>query len=201
MLPRTRFAYSGAQFAKIKDGASGGPFNTVNTIRTPPSVQTPLTIQTSYTNVRNMVSTLRPDYCNATKHNPACTENTLPGGATLACITPDCTGDQAVLDAIVTGGLGGFTLPTGLGAMTFTTAIACDSATYPSAPTFMPAVSGAFSCDDATPGVAPWSIRPICELEHELSYFSWPRFSQAACSGFRSAPFLFSRSRACRLGL
>lgn len=177
------FAYSGSQFAKIKNG-SVGPFAGSNTIRVPPSTQNPTTISNSYNQVVTMVDGLVPDYCVPTKQNPACTEDRLPGmpSGSLPCITPSagpgCPGDMAVIDAVINGGLSGFTLPTGLAAMDMNTEIVCDDSTYPPSVTLQPAVAGLspFTCEDATPGVAPWSIRPICELAHELHYFAWPRF-------------------------
>lgn len=172
------FAYSGAHFAKIKDGSGNGIFNTFNTIRTTPGTQTPASITTSFNNLSTMIGTLRPDHCNATKGRPACTENVLPGGASLTCITPtsstNCSGDEAVLVAVMNGGLSGFTLPVGLSTMTIDTEIACDSPTFPSSPGLGPATTGPLNC---TPASGTPAIRPICELAHELSYFSWPRFN------------------------
>jgi hypothetical protein len=183
------FAYSGSQFAKIKDG-SIGPFPSVSMLVTPPSVQTTASINASYNNVVAQVASLVPDYCVPTKQNPACTEDRLPGMAagSLPCITPSagpgCPGDMAVIDAVINGGLSGFTLPTGLAALDMNSEIICDDTTYPPSVTLQPAVAGLspFSCEDTTPGVAPWAIRPICELAHELHYFAWPRFPGGSAS-------------------
>lgn len=177
------FAYSGAHWAKIKDGSGVGIFNTYDTIRRAPPSQTPASVSNSFTNVSNMITTLRPDHCNATKGRPACTENVLPGGAALTCITPtsatNCSGDEAVLLAVMNGGLSGFTLPAGLSTMNIDTEILCDAPSFPSSPALGPATTGSLNC---TPASGNPAIRPICELAHELSYFSWPRFNPPGIS-------------------
>lgn len=158
------FAYSGSQFAKIKDGSGTGPFNTVNTIRVPNPGNA-----AGYQSTVGMISTLTPDYCTQTKRNPACTENTLPGGVALACLTPTlrCLGDQVVLASMLRGGVPGFRVPSAVLGMTLSSSVAC---TNPSVPPGLPTPT----CATGGPGVY---IKPLCELLHELSYFSYPRFT------------------------